>query len=62
MTGGQIIGIIFIVVSQQIFKLGDKSVDQKDASFYTTVFIGIFLLFGCIGLFFFNSELKRSKL
>ncbi len=44
-----------IVVSQNVFMLGDVDVDQKQAAFNTTVFIGVFLLLGCVSFFFFNS-------
>ena len=44
-----------IVVSQNVFMLGDVDVDQKQAAFNTTVFIGVFLLLGCVSFLFFNS-------
>jgi hypothetical protein len=65
MTSGQIFGILFILVSQQIFGLGDSSntIDQdKSASLYTTIFVGAFGLTGVIPYAFFKNELKRSKL
>ena len=49
-------------MSQQVFGLGEKSVDQKQASLSTVVFIGCFLLVGCVCFWLFNGELKRSKL
>lgn len=50
------------MVSQQIFGLGDKEVEQKRAAVSTIIFVGSFLLLGCGCFWLFNAELKRSKL
>lgn len=50
------------MVSQQIFGLGDKEVEQKRAALSAIIFVGSFLLLGCGCFWLFNAELKRSKL
>lgn len=64
MTAGQIMGVVFVVLSQNVFGLGNGGSveDEKASALHSVIMSNSLLAIGCVIMMLQKAELKRAKL